>query len=200
MAIWTEWDKLTDVIIGDCHSPGSFDHLLPTSASSKLNTILDETKEDLNKLSEKIQSYNCLVRRPQTVDPIHINLPTFDIKLPNSPMVPRDQYIVINKTIYQTYTSLTDRYFDGHSFYNCFNDLFDNGYNWIAQPSPQLVDLDPTTKWWNGGKDIYHNKVKDKVLWHTATMFKTGNKLITNVEGPGTQKAVSYTHLRAHET
>lgn len=192
MAIWTEWDKLTDVIVGDCHSPGSFDHLLPPNGANNLNLILEETKEDLNLLSDKLKSYNCVVRRPQLIDPTKIDLPTFNINLPNSPMVPRDQYIVINKTIYQTYTSLTDRYFDGHSFYPCFNDLFNNDYNWIAQPSPQLINLDPTTKWWNGGKQVYQERLTDKVLWHTATMYKTGDKLITNTQGPGTQKGLEW--------
>ena len=104
-------------------------------------------------------------------------------------MVPEDQYLVLDETIYQTYTSLTDRYFDGHSFYNCFNEL---GYNWIAQPSPQLTDLDPTTKWWNGGKEIYQKILSNKVLGHTATMYKAGDKLITNTQGPGTQKGLEW--------
>ena len=190
MAIWTEWDKLTDVIVGDCHSPGSFDQLLRRKRPRKqFNLILEETKEDLLALTNKLKSYGCNVRRPDTIKPQRITLPTFDIKFPNSPIVPRDQYIVINKTIYQTYTSLTDRYFDGHSFYNCFNDT---GYNWISQPSPQLTDLDPATRWWNGGKEIYHNLLKDKVLWHTATMYKAGDKLITNTQGPGTQKGLEW--------
>jgi len=192
MTIWTEWDKLTDVIVGDCHSSGSFDHLLDTSTASSLNRILDETKEDLELLSNKIKSYNCNVRRPDLITPSSYSLSSFDINLPNSPLVPRDQYIVIGKTIYQTYTSLTDRYFDGHSFYNIFNDLFDTGYNWIAQPSPQLKNLDPANKWWIDGKDVYHNILKDKILWHTATMYKTGNKLITNIQGPGTNKGLNW--------
>ncbi len=162
MAIWTEWDKLTDVIVGDCHSPGSFDKLLPPGKTTdNFNLILEETKEDLVALTDKLKSYGCTVRRPDTIPPVHTTLSSFDIKMPNSPMVPRDQYLVINETIYQTYTSLTDRYFDGHSFYNCFNDL---GYNWIAQPSPQLADLDPTTKWWNGGKQIYQKILAEKSI------------------------------------
>ena len=136
MAIWTEWDKLTDVIVGDCHAPGSFDHLLPPgNTTDNFNLILEETKEDLLKLTDKLKSYGCTVRRPDTIHPVRTTLSSFDIKMPNSPMVPRDQYLVLDETIYQTYTSLTDRYFDGHSFYNCFNDRLQR----IAQPSPQLM-------------------------------------------------------------
>jgi hypothetical protein len=194
MAIWTEWDKLTDVIIGDCHEPGSFDHLIDSESVSGFNLILEETKEDLLKLEEKLKSYDCNVTRPTLLTPKETHLSGFDIQLPNSPLVPRDQYIVIDKTIYQTYTSLTDRYFDGLSFYKIFQDLFDNGYNWIAQPSPNLVNLDPTTKWWIDGKDVYHDLLKEKILWHTATMFKAGDKLITNIQGPGTNKGLEWCH------
>lgn len=192
MAIWTEWDKLTNVIVGDCHQPGSFDHLLDSSSSYCLNTILEETKEDLELLSNKLKSYNCSVKRPSIIDPVSSKLSSFEIQLPNSPLVPRDQYIVINKTIYQTYTSLTDRYFDGHSFYHIFNELFQEGYNWISQPSPQLINLDPNTKWWIDGKNVYHDILKQKLLWHTATMYKCGDKLITNTQGPGTQKGLDW--------
>jgi len=192
MAIWTEWDKLTDVIVGDCHLPGSYDHILDKDSASRFNLILEETKEDLERLSNYLKSLNCNVRRPDIIDPNSISLPTFDVKLPNSPLIPRDQYLVLGDTIYQTYTSLTDRYFDGHSFYNNFLDLYDEGYNWIAQPAPQLVNLNADDRWWIDGKDIYGNILQDKVLWHTATMYKAGDCLITNIKGPGTQRGLNW--------
>ena len=80
MAIWTEWDKLTDVIVGDCHSPGSFDRLLPPGKTTdNFNLILEETKEDLISLTDKLKSYGCRVRRPDTIKPVsytHLTLPT----------------------------------------------------------------------------------------------------------------------------
>jgi glycine amidinotransferase len=100
------------------------------------------------------------------------------------PTVPRDQYKVQGKTILQTYTSLTDRYFDSLSYYKIFSDLFDQGYNWISQPAPPLVNVRPEDIWYVSG-EIYRTRLKDRLLFHTATMFPVGDKIIINSKGPG---------------
>jgi hypothetical protein len=91
---------------------------------------------------------------------------------------------VQGNTILQTYTSLTDRYFDGLSYYKIFSDLFDQGYNWVSQPAPPLVNVGPEDVWYVSG-EIYRTRLKDRLLFHTATMFPVGDKIIINSKGPG---------------
>jgi hypothetical protein len=81
---------------------------------------------------------------------------------------------------------MPDRFNDGLNYVNIFTELFKQGHNWISQPPPILFPLKETDKWWNDGKHIYHALNLDKILWHTATMFKCGDALITNKQGPGT--------------
>lgn len=183
--VFTEYDPLEEIIVADSYAPGDLDHLFPNNSLSSFNRILEETKQDFDQLADFLTKGGVTVTRPQVMKyPNHIAMSGFDVKFPMGPTVPRDQYKVQGKTILQTYTSLTDRYFDGLSYYKIFSDLFDQGYNWISQPSPPLINLGPEDLWYiNGGP--YHLKLKDRLLFHTATMFPVGDKIIINSQGPG---------------
>lgn len=190
--MYTEFDPLQEVIVGDSYLPGDLDHLLTIKNLSGFNKILQETKQDLDNLSWILQSHNIKVHRPE----IHrydesIKMPTFDIRLPMAPLVPRDAYIVRGNTVIQTYTSLTDRYFDSSSYYKIFKELFDQGYNWISQPTPMLKNLNEKEKWFFD-KDVYNRELHDKILWHTATMFQAGDAVIVNNRGPGTSQGLEW--------
>lgn len=195
--VYTEYDPLEEVIVANSYSGGDLDHLFPNENLSQFNQILDETKEDFDKLADFLKAGGITVKRPdvyQYAD--HISMSEFDIRFPMGPTVPRDQYKVLDKTIIQTYTSLTDRYFDGLSYYNIFSDMFDQGYNWISQAAPPLVPVTPTDIWYMPGQDpesnIYSSKLKDRILFHTATMFPVGDKIIINADGPGSKKGAEW--------
>ena len=190
--IHTEFDPLEEVIVGDSYSPGDLDAILPNKSLGGFNKILEETKEDYQKLADYIQSNNIRVHRPKIYKfEEQIRLPNFDVELPMSPLVPRDAYMVRGKTVIQTYTSLTDRYFDSYSYYEIFKKLFDEGYNWISQPAPVLRKLNDSEKWFFDDM-IYHNKLNDKVLWHMATLFQAGDAVIVNDKGPGTNSGLEW--------
>lgn len=183
--VYTEYDPLEEVIVADSYAPGDLDHLFVDKSLSSFNRILEETKEDFDNLADFLTAGGVKVTRPDVIKyPSHIPMSGFTVEFPMGPTVPRDQYKVQGKTILQTYTSLTDRYFDGLSFYKIFSDLFSQGYNWISQPAPQLVPITPDDLWYcNGGP--YNSKLKDRLLFHTATMFPVGDKIIINAKGPG---------------
>lgn len=183
--VYTEYDPLEEVIVADSYLPGDLDHLFPNQSLTSFNRILEETKQDFDNLADFLTKGSITVTRPQVMKyPNHISMSGFNVNFPMGPTVPRDQYKVLGTTILQTYTSLTDRYFDCLSFYKIFSDLFAQGYNWISQPSPPLVDVTPEDLWYvNGGP--YRSKLKDRLLFHTATMFPIGDKIIINSKGPG---------------
>jgi N-dimethylarginine dimethylaminohydrolase len=190
--IYTEYDPLEEVIVADCCLPGDLDHFMPEKSLRLFNRILEETKEDFDKMAEFLKSGNIKVHRPDVLKfDSKISLPNFQVNLPMPPVVPRDQYKVQGKTILQTYTSLTDRYYDGLSYYRIFKELFDQGYNWISQPSPVLKDLDISNMWYINDK-VYKENFDDKILWHTATMFPAGDTIILNSKGPGSDSGYEW--------
>jgi|TARA_R110000868_G_scaffold44849_2_gene149346 glycine amidinotransferase len=198
--IYTEFDPLKEVIVGDSYAPGDLDHLLPADSKDGFNKILEETKQDYDKLAQLLQSHDVKVHRPEVYKFDHeIKFSEFDVNLPIAPMVPRDAYLVMGNTVLQTYTSLTDRYFDSLSYYHIFKDLFDRGCNWVSQPAPMLKNLNQTENWFFDNK-IYHKKLPDKVLWHLATMFKAGDAVIYNPQGPGTPSGLDWVQRNLPDT
>jgi glycine amidinotransferase len=193
--VYTEYDPLEEIIVANSYVGGDLDHLFPNKSLDSFNKILDETKEDFDNLANFLTQGGITVCRPDVYHyPSHIAMSGFDIKFPMGPTVPRDQYKVIDKTIIQTYTSLTDRYFDSLSYYNIFSGMFDQGYNWISQPAPNLVPVTPNELWyvWNEEGTVYDTRLKDRVLFHTATMFPLGDKIIINSKGPGNAKGYEW--------
>lgn len=180
---YTEYDPLESVIVGDTYSPGDVDHLLKNNAT-QFNKILGETKQDLDSLAEFLKKGNIHVERPVLHRYDSVKMPTFDIRLPMAPVVPRDALLVIGNTIIQTYTSYTDRYFDSISYYLIFEKMFREGYRWISQPPPMLTNLNTEHDWFVSDR-TYKDKLPDRVLWHTATMYRAGDAVIVNHEGPG---------------
>jgi len=189
--IYTEYDPLEAVIVGDCYTPDDVHAFLPKT-STGFDKILEETKEDLNQLADFLKSGGVKVYRPN----VHTYtqpciMPDFSVQFPMSPLVPRDAYIVKGKTIIQTYTSLTDRYFDSISYYDIFKELFEEGYNWISQPAPMLRTLKDQEQWFFDS-ELYNKRLSDKVLWHTATLFNAGDAFIVNDKGPGTRLGLEW--------
>lgn len=187
MSIWTEWDPLEEVIVGDCHQKCPDEWLIPDNSRELLDVIFRETKEDLDNLAKCLEKLDVKVYRPNVLTfPLNIDLGNFSITNAMSPMVPRDQYLVYDKTILQTYTSMPSRYLDSFSYYDIFLAKFLNGYNWLSQPPPVLKNLDTSKKWQSNGPEIYGKTYKYKLLWHAATSFKCGDTIIVNNGGPGT--------------
>ena len=53
--IYTEYDPLESVIVGDTYAPGDVDHLLTKGNINQFNHILEETKQDLDTLADFLQ-------------------------------------------------------------------------------------------------------------------------------------------------
>lgn len=193
MSIYTNWDPLEEVIVGNCSTVANINWNFAGKAKEMFERILLETKEDLDNLADYLTKMNVKVHRPNiSVFPEIIDFNEFKINYPTQPIVPRDQYFVYDKTIYQTYTSMPDRYVDSYAYYDIFSDLFSQGYNWISQPPPMLKNFPLDDKWYTAGEEIYGKQLADKMLWHTATMYKCGDTLITNTKGPGSQLGLEW--------
>jgi hypothetical protein len=191
MSVWTNWDPLTKVIVGQAYAPGSLDWYIDNETKSQFNQILHETREDLDKLAQFLTNRGITVYRPDVETYTKkLEFSKFSI-VPTAPIVPRDQYLVYGNTVYQTYTSMPDRYIDSLSYYSIFKELFDQGLNWISQPPPILENLSEQEQWWTVGSEVY-KKLETKLLWHTATAFKCGDAIISNTQGPGTAKGYEW--------
>ena len=189
--IYTNWDPLESVIVGSVPKTIPAHWQIDPEVKPFMDTVFRETHEDLNGLAQLLEGFGVRVYRPKpTVIPHNTHINGFNIVHAMLPAVPRDQYLVYGETVYQTYTSMPDRYFDSLAYYDIFRELYEQGHNWISQPQPTLSDLEK--HYFNIGGDIYLRRHRDLLLWHTATMFKCGDALITNTNGPGTRLGLEW--------
>ena len=194
MAIWTEYDPLTEIIVGTCPPEDYYDNVITDERSLPLlHTILRETREDLDALSLQLEAMGVKVHRPKNL-PFErkIQLAGFNINNPVAPIVPRDQYMVYGEKIVQTYTSMPDRYLESLAYYDIFRELFSEGFDWCSMPPPLLENFADNSMWYSDSVGRYHNILADRLLWHTATMFKCGDALITNTKGPGNKLGLEW--------
>lgn len=194
MSIWTEWDPLEEIIVGVCPPENYYDDIIEDQrALPLLQTILRETRQDLDNLSAMLQAMNVCVHRPKNL-PFErkIDIAGFKIKNPVAPIVPRDQYMVYGNKIVQTYTSMPDRWLESLAYYDIFRQLFEQGFEWNSMPPPLLENFPDNSNWYNDSVGRYHTVMKDRLLWHTATMFKCGDALITNTNGPGNELGLEW--------
>jgi glycine amidinotransferase len=61
---YTSWQPLEEVIVGRAYTPDYFDFIDNPQVRAQLQQILAETEEDLNNLSQVIETYGARVRRP----------------------------------------------------------------------------------------------------------------------------------------
>ena len=99
--IYTEYDPLQSVIVGDTYAPGDVDHLLTEGNITQFNKILEDTKQDLDNLADFLKQGKVEVHRPHIHNYSSVKMPEFDIRLPIAPVVPRDALMVMGKTIIQ---------------------------------------------------------------------------------------------------
>ena len=63
MSVWTNWDPLEEVIVGDCPQQSNPAWNLDPRARELFDEILFETKEDLNNLASTLESLGVKVFR-----------------------------------------------------------------------------------------------------------------------------------------
>ena len=77
MSVWTNWDPLEEVIVGNCPSKSNENWNLEPRARELFDEILFETKEDLDNLANTLTSLGVKVFRP--------TITNFDQEIPRSP-------------------------------------------------------------------------------------------------------------------
>ena len=94
---------LREVWLGDCYPESYYDHL-PNEIADPFRQITEWTKEDTGKLQTFLESRGIVVRRPvfTGID----NYINDNGTLAKPPVTPRDNYLVLDKTLYSLHNTL----------------------------------------------------------------------------------------------
>ena len=100
--IFTEWDKLTEVVVGSTYDLESLQQFDDNKFIDGMAKILEETEQDFSKLSDIFKSYNVKVHRPKKLPLLKENTRTWNSKYPYPAICPRDFHVVYGNTILGT--------------------------------------------------------------------------------------------------
>jgi len=97
---YTSWQPLEEVIVGRAYDPEYFDFIDDSQVRSQLQSILEETAEDLDNLQRTIESYGAIVHRPDLQDKdIFQNSQIQEHGAPLPPLTPRDWQITLGQKL-----------------------------------------------------------------------------------------------------
>lgn len=165
--IWTEWDKLTEIIVGDVYDDISSFSLGDNEFKEGMHRILEETREDLNQLATLISSFNVKVHRPKAINFKSEQTKTFDAPVPFPAVFPRDMHIVYGNDIINTIGGDPNRFNESDFFVDIMTSLFKQGRNYISMPRPII-----------GDRYLDYQSNEGKIMYHAANILKCGDTLL----------------------
>lgn len=97
--IYQHWDPLRVCIVGRSYPPEFYNWVTHSKTRNLLEQIAQETEEDYQKIINKLESFGVQILRPNCEQKItDFNA----IKtIPPPPMMPRDNFVMIGKTLYR---------------------------------------------------------------------------------------------------
>jgi hypothetical protein len=95
---YTNWSPLQEVWLGDVYPTSWYDHL-PSEVRDCFQEITERTKEDLDLIQKKIESFGVQVCRPH-YDSIDNFVNPFSEQLEKPEICPRDYYVTIGTNLY----------------------------------------------------------------------------------------------------
>ena len=183
--IWSEWDKLTEVVVGSTYDIQSLVHFNDNEFVDGMAKILEETEEDFSKLAGIFKDHNVKVHRPKQLPLLKENTRTWNSKFPYPAICPRDFHIVYGNTILGTIGGDCNRYTESDYFLDIMLEKFKEGRNYISMPKPLLQ---------SDYKE--YEQLEGQILWHAANIVKCGDMLLhTQPYSPGQHGRGTYAGL-----
>ena len=195
MSCNNDWGELKEIIVGvadfanipapnisflKCQFPEYEESYIKQFTGYFPQQIIDEQNEDLNTLSQTLESLGVTVHRPDT---------RFAEKETISPTwrgknwhyhCPRDLTLIIGNNIIETPSPIWNRQFETWAYRDIFFKLFKEGYNWIKSPIPLLEEdnyKDDIT-----GVPSLNNK---EILFEAANCVRVNNDILFQVSNTG---------------
>lgn len=147
---------LKEVWLGDCYPESFYDHL-PNEIADPFRQITEWTKTDLTKLQKFLEGRGIVVRRPvfSNIE----NYLTQTEQLVKPPITPRDDYFVLNDTLYSLHNHCKiDPWIDCIELYRKQN------YN-VQTPVDQPINCMNPPAVVRMGKDIYIDTISHADNW-----------------------------------
>lgn len=165
--IWTEWDKLTEIIVGSTYDIDSFKDNDDSEFVDSLSKILEETEQDFRSLSNVFASAGVKVHRPNKMSLSSEKTRNWESKFPYPAICPRDHHIVYGDRILKTYGGDCNRYTEGDYYIDIMLEKFQEGRNFVSMPAPILQS-----------QYQHYETMEPQIMYHAANIIKCGDAVL----------------------
>ena len=189
--IYTEWDKLTEMIVGQVYDPNTFhkasdniEWMRDSEFRDGMFQVLEETNSDLNKLQKLLESFGVKVHRPKNLPLKYESTRMWETIIPYPGICPRDMHVVYDDKIISTIGGDPNRYTESNFFSQIM--LSHTERNYISMPQPLLDSQYKPYK-----------ELEGQILYHAANILKCGELLVhTKPYAPGVHGRGTYAGLQ----
>ena len=219
-----EWDKLREIIVGTAegtmptltwNKPGEIPENIKEQAfklakKAAPKWFYDEVSEDLQGLSDVLESFGVFVHRPEVFDLTQICSTPFWSSTCNNVYNTSDLNLVVGNSVIESPSYVASRYYETMALYPIWYKYFENGFRWIAGPKPrldydvltpyfrdenkrELTDEDIKHKNLTGGRlEKLHKLSEKEIIFEAANTLRMGKDLLFLVSSSGNQLAAKW--------
>ena len=172
MQVKAHWDKLQACVVGSAYPPEFYSFITDTGIRQNLETIAQQTCEDLDGLQRLLESFNVTVTRPKVAK--HVDQVQYGSKILPAPLTPRDHFGVIDSTMFMPTP-------DAHGVWRQMQ-----GADWPKDPPQSITEYDGHSveslynydhSWMTVLPNDYEHIVFDQNV-DTAMVQRLGNTLL----------------------
>ena len=190
-----DWDQLEEVFVGTANNArippidkSTHSFCFTTEKTEDIKDlagpmdqkIIDETNEDLEKLSDTLKGLGVKVRRPATLDHAK-SFETPDWQTTGYQTFScRDLLLPLDNLIIDCASPLRSRYFETRAYREFLYEVMENGTEWISSPKPQL--LDESFQIENLSEPSTRNL---EIVFDAPNIVRLGNDLLYQVSNSG---------------
>ena len=151
--VWSKWDPLKKVVIGSCVNPEYFEHVANIEIREKLQKIVIETQEDLDRIADHCRELGAEVVR---TDPNHSNIqkrlhPDQKAQAISWLLYPRDNLAVLGNCLLASAPEvMTNKYYE-----SILPPVGDKNHAWYDLSVKRKVAWTDPPCWTLVGKDLF---------------------------------------------
>ena len=195
MASHNEWDPLKKVIVGTadtssipypnistmkCQFPEYDEAYVLDMCGRFPKQLIEEQNEDLDQLADTLKDLGVEVFRPTTeFSMTHTESPTWN-GMNWHYHCPRDLTLIVGDTIIETPSPIWNRQFETWGYQHIFQQMWDEGYNWIKAPIPKLLSANYKDD--TRGVASLNNY---EILFEAANCVRVNNEILYQVSNTG---------------
>lgn len=165
--IFTEWDKLKEVVVGSSYDTDSLKQFNDNEFVDGMSKILEETEEDFQTLTKIFQDHDVKVHRPKKMPLKDEKTRNWEARFPYPAICPRDFHFAYGNQIISTVGGDCNRYTESDYFLEIMLEKFNEGRNYISMPKPLITS-----------EYQEYKKLEGQILWHSANLLKCGDTII----------------------